>query len=113
ELRRLLGLLLGGQDRRLLLPLQRDVADGHGDADALVVPRGQRAQPDLDREEGAVPAPGAELAAGSHPTRPGRAVVSLAQRRVSRPDVVGDQHLDGLADELLSRVAEELLALRV
>src|SRR5262249_31097567 len=68
---------------------------------------------DLDREEGAVLPPGAQLPAGSHAPGSRRAVVALTQLRMPRPDLVGDEHLDGMTDELLARVAEELLALRV
>jgi hypothetical protein len=96
------GLLLG------LLLAQGDVPDGDGDLSWFASPGRERAKADFHGEDGAVLAAAAKLTAGAHVARSGRAMESLAERRMVGTNLVGHEDLDGLADEFVAGVAEEL-----
>jgi hypothetical protein len=91
-----------------LLLAQDDVADGDGNLGGFASPGRERAKADFHGEDGAVLASAAKLTAGAHVARSGRAVESLAERRMVGTSFVGHEELDGLADEFVAGVAEEL-----
>ena len=89
------------------------VANGGGDERSLA--GGDSGQGDVRREGGAVATAPGQLKPGAH--RPGRGPgighVVVPVPGVKGPGVVGDQHLDGLADQLVAVVPEQPLGLRV
>jgi hypothetical protein len=69
----------------------------------------QRAEADLDRKLGAVVAASVELEVGAHLARPRIGHVPRAVREVDAAEALGDEELDGAAEQLAAVVAEELL----
>ena len=88
-----------------------DVADGAGDEDAVLGL--ERAQADLHRELGAIPAQAEELDARAHAAHPGIAEVARAVAGVPAAETLGDQHLDRPAEQLAPRIPEQPLGLGV
>ena len=88
-----------------------DVADGGGDEQSLA--GGDGGQGDVRREGAAVAAAPGQLEPGAHRPGPGVSYVAVPVPGVEGPGVVGDQHLDGLADQRVAVVPEQPLGLRV
>ena len=88
-----------------------DVAYGGRDHDAVRGVDGR--QRDLRRELGAIAAAPGEFHPGTHRAGPRIGDVPGAALRVARPDGVGDEQLDRLADEFAAGVAEQPLGLGV
>src|SRR5260221_9054017 len=89
----------------------RDVANGTGHQRALFSL--QRAQTDLDREFGAVLAKAEQLEPGAHRTDFGAGEEPRAMLRVVALEPLGNELFDGLPEQFLPRVAEQLLGLRI
>ena len=108
--RQLLGLGARGPlaDER---PALADVADRAGDQHPLLGL--ERAQTDLHRELRAVSPQPVELEARPHGAHPRLLEVGEAVLRVVAAEALGDEHLHGLAEELVPAIAEQSLRLRV
>src|SRR5579883_481931 len=95
-----------------LQPLALGDVTHDADHEPFAVQR-HRAKADLHRELGPVLPPAPQVQAGAHRPRARHLLVVVPVVLVTRPKSLRQQHLDGLAKQLVALVAEELLRLAV
>ena len=100
-------------DQLLLLLPYSNVTDGYGDLRWFGIPRRQRTETNLHRKQRAIVAKSAELTAASHTARARRSVKGGSQRSMFSAHMLGYQHLNRVAHELVPRIAEYVLGLCV